>query len=225
MLKIFILLTLCVFKPVDQDIKVILGPCIDDTDFKAREELLTYNQAGMEIDVILEKHDGTVTTTAVTPTTSGVHDWAHTDQGYYEFEPVKQTKEDSSWLDTCQGKVVKMVSLLLYDLPPDRKYKVVFMKRKMEEILASQKKMLIRRGREAEIKDDEEMAAEYMLHLRKLYDWFKGQNHLDILFISYNDMLTQPGKQAKKLKRFLNRNLKIKNMVGVVDKTLYRQRT
>jgi len=145
-------------------------------------------------------------------------------KGYYEFEPVKQTKEDRSWLDTCQGKVVKMVSLLLYDLPPDRKYKVVFMKRKMEEILASQKKMLIRRGREAEIKDDEEMAAEYMLHLRKLYDWFKGQNHLDILFISYNDMLTQPGKQAKKLKRFLNRNLKIKSMVGVVDKTLYRQR-
>jgi len=76
------------FKPVDQAIKIILGPCIDDSDFKSREEALTYDQAGMEIDVILEKHDGTVTTTAVTPTESGagVYDWAHTDQGYYELE-------------------------------------------------------------------------------------------------------------------------------------------
>ena len=73
-------------KPVDNAIKVILGPCIDDTDFKTREEGLAHNQAGMEIDVILEKTDGTVTTTAVTPTAGGVHDWAHTDQGYYELE-------------------------------------------------------------------------------------------------------------------------------------------
>jgi len=73
-------------KPVDTAIKVILGPCIDDTDFKTREEALTYDQAGMEIDVILEKADGTITTTAVTPTTGGDYDWTHTDQGYYELE-------------------------------------------------------------------------------------------------------------------------------------------
>lgn len=73
-------------KPVDTAIKVIVGPAIDDTDFKTREEALAYNQAGMEVDVILEKHDGTVVTTAVTPTTGGNYDWAHTDQGYYELE-------------------------------------------------------------------------------------------------------------------------------------------
>jgi hypothetical protein len=73
-------------KPADQAIKIILGPIIDDTDFKTREESIVYNQAGMEIDIIFEKTDGTVTTTAVTPTSGGVHDWAHTDQGYYELE-------------------------------------------------------------------------------------------------------------------------------------------
>ena len=146
-------------------------------------------------------------------------------KGYYEFEPVKQTKEDPSWLDDCPGKVVKMVSLLLYDLPEGRRYKVIFMQRKMDEILASQKKMLKHRGRETEIKQDEEMTAEYMVHLRKLYDWFKTQNHLDVIFVSYNDMLNRPLKHAKNLKRFLKRDLHIKNMVHVVDKTLYRQRT
>ncbi len=73
-------------KPVDTAIKVIVGPLIDDTDFKSREEAVAYNAAGMEIDVIVEKADGTITTTAVTPTTSGDYDWTHTDQGYYQLE-------------------------------------------------------------------------------------------------------------------------------------------
>ena len=74
------------FKPVDAAIKIIVGPAIDDGDFKTREEGLTYNQAGMEVDVILEKYDGTIVTTAVVPTAAGDYDWAHTDQGYYELE-------------------------------------------------------------------------------------------------------------------------------------------
>ena len=74
------------YKPVDTAIKVIVGPAIDDTDFKTREEALTFDQAGMEVDVILEKYDGTIVTTAVTPTAAGDYDWAHTDQGFYELE-------------------------------------------------------------------------------------------------------------------------------------------
>jgi len=71
---------------VDSAIKIIVKPAIDDTDFKTREEGLTYDQAGIEVTAILEKHDGTVVTTAITPTTGGDYDWAHTDQGAYELE-------------------------------------------------------------------------------------------------------------------------------------------
>lgn len=73
-------------KPVDTAIKITLKQAIDDTDFKTREEALTYDQAGMEVTTVLEKSDGTVTTTAITPTTGGVYDWAHTNQGVYELE-------------------------------------------------------------------------------------------------------------------------------------------
>ena len=34
-------------------------------------------------------------------------------RGYYEFEPVKRTKQDDSWLTQAAGKAVKMVHLLL----------------------------------------------------------------------------------------------------------------
>jgi len=74
-------------KPVDRNIKVVFGPAIDDADFKTREEVIPFDAAGMEIDVIVEAADGTVTHTAVVPTdTGGDYDWTAADQGYYELE-------------------------------------------------------------------------------------------------------------------------------------------
>ncbi|HYH50718.1 MAG TPA: sulfotransferase family protein, partial [Acidimicrobiia bacterium] len=67
-------------------------------------------------------------------------------RGYYEFEAVKHMKEDTSWLADAGGKVVKMVSALLTDLPGGHPYRVVFMERNMAEILASQRTMLSRQG-------------------------------------------------------------------------------
>ncbi len=39
-----------------------------------------------------------------------------------------------------------MVHLLLYDLPADRTYRVIFMRRKLEEVVRSRGRMLERRG-------------------------------------------------------------------------------
>ena len=66
-------------------------------------------------------------------------------RGYYELEAVKRTNQDPSWLDAAGGKVVKMAYLLLYDLPADRSYRVVFMKRDLREVVQSQAAMLARR--------------------------------------------------------------------------------
>src|SRR5574342_806932 len=66
---------------------------------------------------------------------------------YYEFEQVKQLKEgNTGWISEGKGKVVKIISALLEYLPPGHKYRIVFMQRNMDEILASQREMLLRRG-------------------------------------------------------------------------------
>src|SRR5437660_12828449 len=70
-------------------------------------------------------------------------------RGYYEFEQVKKIKQDASWLPATRGKAVKMVSQLLYDLPTSERYKIIFMERDLDEVLASQEKMLERLGRKA----------------------------------------------------------------------------
>ena len=74
------------YKPVDAAITMVVGPCIDDTDFKSLEEAIAYDAAGMDVSLIVEKTDGTTAVTAITLTTGGTSDWTHKDGGYYEIE-------------------------------------------------------------------------------------------------------------------------------------------
>src|SRR5262249_18507392 len=47
--------------------------------------------------------------------------------GYFELEAVKKTRENAAWLADAPGKAVKVVHVLLKDLPPSYSYRVVMM--------------------------------------------------------------------------------------------------
>ncbi|HXV75690.1 MAG TPA: hypothetical protein VD788_05165, partial [Candidatus Polarisedimenticolaceae bacterium] len=94
-------------------------------------------------------------------------------KGYFEDERVKDLERnpDRAWLRDCRGKVVKIVSFLLKDLPDDNRYKVIFMRRDLGEVIASQNKMLERRNEErgsGDMNEDEKMIRLYETHLRKI---------------------------------------------------------
>lgn len=145
-------------------------------------------------------------------------------KGYYEFEPVKKTKEDASWLNQAPGKVVKMVYRLLYDLPADYQYRVVFMQRDLQEVLASQKKMLDRSGKIGGGISDEHMAALFTAELQKCEKWLAEQDHFKVLYINHRDMINHPQRQCEKVNDFLDGRLNIEAMAETVDPTLYRNR-
>jgi hypothetical protein len=145
-------------------------------------------------------------------------------RGYYEFEKVKQIKEDSSWLAECHGKVFKMVSALLYHLPENKKYKVIFMKRNMAEMLASQKAMLKRQGQNGGDVSDEEMGQKFNQHLIKMQDWLKAQQHIDVLYISFNETIQNPTENAGLVNQFLGNRLNEEKMANVVSASLHRQK-
>ncbi len=67
-------------------------------------------------------------------------------RGYYELERVKAIKRDASWLPELEGKAVKIISQLLYELPSNHKYRVIFMERDLDEVVPSQERMLVRAG-------------------------------------------------------------------------------
>jgi len=143
-------------------------------------------------------------------------------RGYYEFERVKKIKEDTSWLPQVRGKVVKMVSQLLYDLPAIERYRIIFMERDLDEMLVSQEKMLERLGRKAAPR--EEIKRAFTLHLKRLYQWLDQQKNMDVLRISYNTLLQHPEEQARLVREFLNDGVDLERMVSTVDHGLYRNR-
>jgi hypothetical protein len=143
--------------------------------------------------------------------------------GYFEFEKVKKMKEDASWMGSVIGKVVKIISELLFDLPSGYHYKVIFMRRDMQEMLNSQRKMLERKGVKDEIKD-EEMARFFQKHIAAIEEWFRGKAHIDVLYVDYNDAVKDPLKIAKQVNAFLDNALNTDKMASAVDGLLYRNR-
>ena len=144
--------------------------------------------------------------------------------GYFEFERVKQmTAGDRAWLDEVGGKVIKVISALLEHLPSDRSYKVIFMEREIKEVLASQKKMLDHRGETSAI-SDEEMAEQYRAHLKAVKPWLARQPHMDVLYVDYNSMMSNPEPLCRSVIEFLAMPLDFDKMYAVPNMNLYRNR-
>lgn len=145
--------------------------------------------------------------------------------GYYEIEKIKQLKKDDTWLINEKGKAVKAVSALLPELPQNIFYYVIFMQRNMDEILASQQKMLERRGT-AEISDvsDDIMAAKYEKYLKATCQWLDRQAHFHVIYVHYNEILRDPLTHAQNVSAFLGNDLDAEKMAQAVDPDLYRQR-
>jgi hypothetical protein len=146
-------------------------------------------------------------------------------KGYFELEQVKDLDKtkDKNWVAGYRGKVIKVISFLLKDLPPASAYKVVFMRRNLDEVIASQNKMLDRRGEERG-GDDEKMIGLYKTHLRKVEFLLRQRKNYESLDVDYKQALEQPREYAERVRRFLDMPLDVERMAEVVDPELYRNR-
>ena len=145
-------------------------------------------------------------------------------KGYYEFEPVKRTKQDASWLNGSEGKVVKMVHLLLLDLPKDREYRVVFMRRRLEEVIKSQNVMLERKGKSTAGLSEQQIMGMFRQQIDQVETYMASNANFKVLEVQYNELLGAPQAWVEKINEFLGGGLATDKMLGVVDPTLYRQR-
>lgn len=145
-------------------------------------------------------------------------------KGYYEFEAVKKTKQDPSWLSQATGKVVKMVHLLLLDLPKDREYRVILMRRKLEEVVKSQNVMLERKGKSAADLSAQQIMNMFRQQMQQVEQYMKLTPNFKSLDVQYNELLVNPKPWADRINEFLGGGMATDKMCGVVDPTLYRQR-
>jgi hypothetical protein len=146
-------------------------------------------------------------------------------KGYYEDERVKDLAEmeDTSWVAGARGKVIKVVSSLLNYLPKDSTYKVVFMRRNLHEVLASQGKMLDRRNEESHT-DDHDLLAMYESHLEKVEFQLRFRPNFEALYVNYPDVIAEPASEARRIADFVGGKLDVERMAAAVDGSLYRNR-
>ncbi len=145
-------------------------------------------------------------------------------KGYYEFEAAKRVREDASWVPDAVGKAVKMVYVLLRALPPGFTYRVILMRRNLEEVVASQKKMLERLGNEGGGLEDARMVDLFRRELEATEEWARERAGMELLSVDYNALVADVAPAAERVAAFLGGGLDTAAMAAVVDPTLYRQR-
>jgi hypothetical protein len=147
-------------------------------------------------------------------------------KGYFEDERVKNLADepDKSWLMVARGKGIKIISHLLKELPTSHNYQVIFMQRNLEEILASQAKMLERRG-ESSQSGDSRMRELFEADLWRCRSVLKRRQEFDVLDVNYKEVIGDAVAQARRVDEFLGRALDVEAMARVVDRQLYRNRS
>jgi hypothetical protein len=145
-------------------------------------------------------------------------------RGYFELERVKAMRRgDHAWIAEARGKAVKVVSALLEWLPPSEAYRVLFMERALQQVLASQRAMLLRRA-EGEGPADSEMAAHYEEHLAGARRWLDGQGNVRWIAVRYEEFVGAPGPAVERIDLFLGGGLDRDAMARAAEPALQRNR-
>lgn len=145
-------------------------------------------------------------------------------RGYFEYEPVKALATDSSWLRNARGKAVKVISALVAHLPPDVDFSLIWMSRKIDEVLASQRAMLERAGRPVSDREDQRLRELFLRHVEDVETLLDSRSRVTCLRVRYADAVSDPAAVAGRVNRFLGGALDAAKMAGAVDARLYRRR-
>jgi hypothetical protein len=150
---------------------------------------------------------------------------AHNPRGYFEYlcaNRLGEKDESADWLGEAQGKAVKVFAHRLKFLPAQYDYRIIFMRRKIAEVVASWGKSGLIRGN---VKVSE---AEQALSLRMEYAVYEAQlmkkANMRALFVRYNELLEDQPGQIGRILDFLGLPLDADAMAEAIDPSLYRNR-
>ncbi len=144
--------------------------------------------------------------------------------GYYEYEAVKHSRTATRWLAVAENKAVKTIHLLLKELPSDYDYRVIFMRRNLREVIASQRAMLERQGKKGAAIPDAKLAEVFEHQLAQIEQWLADRANFRVLWVDHRQLIENPQEIAGQVNDFLGGCLKTSAMAAEVDASLYRQR-
>ena len=148
-------------------------------------------------------------------------------KGYFELEAVKDLDKGAPlvWLARARGKAVKIVSALVPWLPETYNYQVIFMERNLDEVIASQNRMLADRGSSRDESQDDHVRHLYQRHIEDTQRLLRARRSVSMLVVDYAETLARPEETARRVERFLRGRLDVDRMAAAADSALYRNRS
>jgi hypothetical protein len=146
-------------------------------------------------------------------------------KGYLEWESAKALPQSPAAIAAAEGKVVKVISALLRSLPGPHEYRVIFMRRPLEEVIVSQNRMLERLGREVAPVPQASVVTAFTNHLQDVKKWLSQQPNMSVLYVDYPSVVQQPAVEAGRIAAFLGQDLNVQAMTSQVEQSLYRERS
>jgi hypothetical protein len=146
--------------------------------------------------------------------------------GYFELESVKRLDAAGARALAAagRGKAVKIVSPLLHHLPDPGPYRVVLMRRDLDEVLDSQDRMLERRGQAVADGESAQLRQRFEAHLAEVRAMLARRPCFQTLEVEYPDVLRDPRGVAGRVARFLGEPLDLERMAAAVNPALHRSR-
>ena len=163
----------------------------------------------------------------LTPLTDGIRQPDEDNpRGYFEFEPIRQMSQDTSWIGQARGKVVKIVAPMIPNLPEGMPCRVILIERDLNAILASQREMIARRGHE--LAQTPARATRLKQEYLRLIVWTKGflaaRPGTKLMCVDRTAILRDPQAAAEVINLFLGGSLNVALMAAEVKPELERQR-
>ena len=148
-------------------------------------------------------------------------------QGYFELERIKNLEKetDKSYLRAARGKAVKVISFLIKDLPDENDYRVLFMRRDLDEVLASQQKMIDRLESADADADAAAMKEAFRNDIARVRVLCRTRPNFTLCEVRYKDAIADPAAASRAVNAFLGGRLDEAAMRTAVDESLYRNRT
>ncbi len=145
-------------------------------------------------------------------------------KGYYEHESIKQLQTRPDIMQQAVGRAVKVIHLLLEHLPKGYHYKILFMRRSLEEVVRSQRKMLERSGKQGAALTDAALMKVYENQLVKADELLRSRSDCEVLYIDHRTLIDNPLSIADQINTFLGGDMDVRSMASAVDPGLYRNR-
>ena len=147
-------------------------------------------------------------------------------KGYFELERIKNLEKetDKSYLRAARGKAVKVISFLIKDLPDENDYRVLFMRRDLDEVLASQQKMIDRLGSADAEAEAAAMKEAFRNDIARVRVLCRTRPNFELIELRYQEAIADPAAASRAVNQFLGGRLDEAAMRAAVDATLYRNR-